>query len=294
MLAPFLQEIGIALGLVEDARGGGGLEGHAQFRGRHLQRGARGLRVERADEGEVEQALGIGLGASHLPGQLRQARAHQHHRHLLLRAAMQRGDQRGQLLLLHVLQFVDEHHQRGAAGLGRAPRGFQQRLQVVLQVAVVGQARFGLQVDADLDIGVLELEAAREAGQRAQRATAQFARLLRARQPQQGLAQLRGEDGRQRSAFRGLDAQRMQPRALGVVAHAVEQHGLADPAQSDHEHALGVAAGAHALAGDVHGAQQFVATGQFRRRRARAGSIGIGDRIHDRRLGGLSEITRER
>ena len=89
---------------------------------------------------------------AHPAAQLRQARADQHDRQLALRAAMQRGDQRRELVLFHVLQLVDEQHERRAGLLARRADRFEQRLQVVLEVAVVGQARLGLEVEADLDV----------------------------------------------------------------------------------------------------------------------------------------------
>ena len=184
------------------------------------------------------------------------------------------------MLLLHVLQFVDEQDQCGAIGLRRAPGGFQQRLQVVLQVAIVGQPRLGIEVDANLDILVLQLERLGEARQRAQGTPTQIARLLRPRQPQQGLAQLRCQNCRQRAAFGGFHAQGVQPGAFGVLAHPVQQHGLANPAQPDHQHALGVPPGPGALTGDVHRPQQLIAAGQLWRRGTGARCVGIGDRVH--------------
>jgi hypothetical protein len=67
-------------------------------------------------------------------------------------------DQRRQLGFLHVLQFVDEYRQRRLGLLRRRAGGFEQGLQVVLEVAVVGQAGLGVEVQSDLDVAVLELE----------------------------------------------------------------------------------------------------------------------------------------
>src|SRR5690606_27104875 len=51
------------------------------------------------------------------------------------------------------------------------------------------------------------------------------------------------------------------------------------------------AAGADALAGDVDLTQQLVAAGQLRRRGARPGRVGIGDRIHGGEVrGSLAEL----
>jgi len=61
-----------------------------------------------------------------------------------------------------------------------------------------------------------------------------------------------------------------RPAPLGVVAHAIQQHGLAHAAQPDHQHALGMPPGPDALDGDVDGAQEFVTAGKFRGRRSGA------------------------
>ena len=111
-----------------------------------------------ADLGEVEQTLGVRLRVAHPSTQLRQARAHEHDRQLALRGPMQRGDEGGQLILLHVLQLVDEEGQCRAGRLGCLPHLSSKRLQVVLQVAVVGQARLGVEVEADLDVAIRDLQ----------------------------------------------------------------------------------------------------------------------------------------
>ena len=162
---------------------------------------------------------------------------------------------------------------------GRAD-GFEQRREIVLEVAVVGEARLRLEVEADLDVLVLDLQRLGEARERAQRALAERLRLLVARQAQQRDAQLRREQRRQRTALGRLDAQRLDARRLGVVAHAVEQHGLADAAQADHQDALRRQAAADALDRDADLLAQLVAAGELRRRRAGARGIGIGDGVH--------------
>ncbi len=82
---------------------------------------------------------------------------------------MERGDQRRELFLGDVLQLVDEHRQRRVALPGRGAGDFQQVLEVMLQVPVVGQAGLGIEVKPDLDVGELHLEGLREAGESAQR-----------------------------------------------------------------------------------------------------------------------------
>ena len=65
------------------------------------------------------------------------------------------------------------------------------------------------------------------------------------------------------------------PGRLGVVAHAVEQHGLADAAEPDHQDALGREAETHPLERDANGLAKLVAAGELRRRRAGAWGEGV-------------------
>ena len=204
------------------------------------------------------------------------------HRQAPLGAAVQGGDERRQFGFLYVLQLVDEHDQRGAGLRGGGAHCLEQGLQVVLQVAVVGQARLGVEVQADLDVLVLDLQRPHEAGQRAQGALGKVARLLVAAQAQQGLAQLRRQQRRQGAALGRLDADRMHVGALGFVAHPVEKHGLADAAQAHHQHALGRQSATRPLDRDPHRFEQRVAPGQLGRRRAGARGVGVEDRVHRR------------
>ena len=104
---------------------------------------------------------------------------------------MQRRDQRRQLGFFHVLQFIDENHQRGVCGLRRGADRLQQRLQVMLQIAIVGQARLWIEVQADFDILIFDLQRFRKTRQGAQSPLREIFRLLVSAQPQQSLAQLR-------------------------------------------------------------------------------------------------------
>ena len=163
-----------------------------------------------------------------------------------------------------------------------APAVSSSAVQVVLEVAVVGEAGLGLEIQTDLDVLVLDLERLGEARERAQRALAERFRLLVAGQAQQRHAQLRREQSRQRAALGRFDAQRLDAGGLGVVAHAVEQYRLADAAQPHHQEALGRQAAARSAHGDPDRLAQLVAACELGRRRARAWGKGIGDRVHRR------------
>ena len=197
-----------------------------------------GLRRQRADLREVEQPLGVRLGVAHPAAQLRQPGADQDDRQPALRGAVQRGDQRGKLVLLDVLQLVDEHHQRGARLPGSRARRLEQGLEVVLEVAVVGQAGLGLEVDADLDVLIRTLSARANPASASQRPGRQVLGLLDSRQPQQGRRELRRQHRRQRPALGRLDPEGVQAGRLRVVAHPVQQDRLAYPAKTDQEDAF--------------------------------------------------------
>ena len=166
VLAPLLEEVRIALCLRDDAREGPFVDRQALSLDRRCDRAARRWFRKRPDLREVEQALGIRLRASHAAAQLRQARAHERNRQLALGRAVQSRDQRRQLFFFHVLQLVDEQHERGAGTLRGSADRLEQRGQVVLEIAVVGEAGLGLEIDPDLDIVKLHLQRARETRER--------------------------------------------------------------------------------------------------------------------------------
>ena len=71
---------------------------------------------------------------------------------------MQCGNQCDELIYFYVLEFVDEECKAAAV----CPRGLahdtEQVLQVGFQVSVVGQSRFGVNVQGDLDVLVFHLQ----------------------------------------------------------------------------------------------------------------------------------------
>ena len=77
-----------------------------------------------------------------------------------------------------------------ARALCRRTDRLEQRREVVLEIAVVGEARLGIEVDPDLDVVELDLERACETGEGPQRSFAERLRLLVARQTQQRDAEL--------------------------------------------------------------------------------------------------------
>ncbi len=70
---------------------------------------------------------------------------------------MESGDEGGEFILLHILEFVDEERESCARRLGGCTRNIQQVLQVVLKIAVVRQAGLGIEIQAHFDILIFDL-----------------------------------------------------------------------------------------------------------------------------------------
>ena len=126
---------------------------------------------------------------------------------------------------------------------------------------------------------VLHLESLHETREGAQRARREvFGPVLPREAEQRDATPVPG--ARQRTVLRCLDAQRVDAGRLRIVTHAVEEHGLADTPQADHEHALGCTASAHTGDGDADGVEQLVATGQLRRGCPRPWGERVRRRVH--------------
>jgi hypothetical protein len=77
------------------------------------------------------------------------------------------------------------------------------------------------------------------------------------------------------TAFRRLHTDRVDAGRLGIFAHPVEQDGLADTPQSDHQDALRGTARSQAFAHRPDDVAQFVAPGQLRGGVPAPGSNGL-------------------
>jgi hypothetical protein len=193
---------------------------------------------------------------------------------------VQRGDERGELLLRHVLEFVDEDREGRVRSGRRRGRRLEQRLQVVLEVTVVGEPCLRFLIEADLDVLVLHLERLGEAGERPQAALREIGRARLTREPQEREAQLRREDGRQGPVLRRLDADHLDSRRGGLLAHAIQQHRLAHAAKPDHEDALRRPTDPSAGDRDPDRLDQLVAAGELRGWGTGARCERIADGIH--------------
>ena len=194
---------------------------------------------------------------------------------------MQGRDQSRKLRLVDVLQLVDEQDHRGAGLFRSDPDLFQQGRQVRFQVAVIGKPGFGFEIEADLDILVGDPQSLGKARKGAESSLRHILCRFHSAQSQQCDTQLRRQERRQRSPLRGLHAHGVHSVSFGVDAYALEEYGLADSPEPDHEYTLGRVADADPLQRDPDDAAQLVSASQFRRRRAGSGRVWVMNGIHD-------------
>src|SRR5436190_22541750 len=101
---------------------------------------------------------------------------------------MQCRNERRQLVFLNVLQFIDEENQRRSSLLRGGAHYLEQCLQVVLEIAVIREPWLRLEIQADFDVVVLDLQGARKAREPLERAFGQRLRLRMAGKAQQRLS----------------------------------------------------------------------------------------------------------
>lgn len=100
---------------------------------------------------------------------------------------MESRNQRGELVLGNVLKFVDENRECSTSAARGMTRRFQQGLEIVFEVTVVGKARLGFEIEANLDVLIFHLQRPCESRQSAQRALSEFTSSFVPREPQERL-----------------------------------------------------------------------------------------------------------
>ena len=109
---------------------------------------------------------------------------------------MERGDQGRQLAFLHILQLVDEQHQR-CPTLGRCGSGQVNEIdQVGFEVAIIGHPYFS-KIERSLKLAIAQLERFHEPRKRAQAPLRQRHRRLAAIELQHGSPKRRDQHGGQ-------------------------------------------------------------------------------------------------
>src|SRR5205823_4005673 len=102
----------------------------------------------------------------------------------------------------------------------------------------------------------------------------------------------RREDRGQRTAFWGLHAECLDAHCLRVIPHAVEQDGLADTAETNHQDALCGSLETRPLNGDADSLEELIAPGQLRRRRAGPRCERVANRVHGPIIAKLANLGR--
>ena len=189
--------------------------------------------------------------------------------------------------------LIDEDRDGGSRFFRGGASRLEQRLEVVLEVAVVREPGFGGEVEADLDIVVLDLQSLREPCEPSQRTGCEYLGLGVSRQTQQRLPKLLCQDRRERAVLGRLDSQRLDTCGLGVVPHSIQQDRLADASESNHENALGRRPPAHSCDRDSHLLSQLIAAGELGRLRSCSGREAVrdGTRIRSVPIFGTSSAT---
>jgi hypothetical protein len=218
---------------------------------------------------------------------VRQSGADHDERRALLGQLVAGRAQRRDIVGQQVLHLVDEDRD-ALAGVGGQSRDIAQQLdQVDLDVPRVGPPADHRHVDARLPprrrlAGPLRGRglALREGLQHAE--DVPLTVLVRAGQLADRQVQRRRQRMPQRLVGPGLELAGTPTATYSRAAHRVEQHRLADAAQSDQHDGPFRAAPRHAFEHHVERLQLGIASGQLGRTLPRTGGVRIADRIHDR------------
>ena len=188
---------------------------------------------------------------------------------------MQRHDQCGKIALLHVLNFVDQQHDRSLALLRGLCDGYEKIGEIDCEIAG-GCGR----CETEIDIADGRFEHCCERTQRTERLLHIGAGFFDPVEPMQDVLQLRRELLRERLVRIDFEQGGLAALALGDSFEVIEQHRLADAAQTQHQRALRRPARLGAHHGDPCVLDQFVPPGQFRGRDAGAGVVWIERGLH--------------
>ncbi len=183
---------------------------------------------------------------------------------------MQGHDQRTELLLLQVLNFVDAQGDGPLAIRRSLAHRLQKFGEIGLEVAAVGQSR--LRIDGQLQLQVaqpglgLQPQAAEKAAQRPQRPARLFAHIFLEVEGVENVPESGQKQLRKRFSLVRLDEGRLVAGFLGKHVYPVEHHRLAHAAQANQDDAFGVESIAQAVQGDPGMIEDRHAASHLRRR----------------------------
>ena len=240
--------------------------------------------VEPVDPLVAKEPLRVGLRRRQHRWQVRQSGADDDDRQPRLRDLVAGGADRRDVLGRQVLHLVDEDRDALADVRGEATHVAEQLDEVDLDVTGVGAAAHGGGVDAGVPpLAQLGARGGVALGERLDDAE-HVVDVVTLRVAE--LADRHVQRRRQRSA-QALVGARLELAGPpvgpdGRRAQRVEQHGLADPAQTGEHDGPFRPASRDAFQHDVERLQLLVPSGELGRALAGAGGVGVTDRIHDR------------
>jgi hypothetical protein len=245
------------------------------------------------DVGEVEESFGVGLGPVQSAADLGQSCADHDDGLLLLGSTMEGRDQRGELLLFHVLKFVDVHRQGRIRAPGGRADSLEEGQQSCSRSPLSARPASGCRSKpTSMSPNPTLTACAKPERARRPRCARSLAFSILERRRSESLswgANMPGSD----LSSRGLDAEGVDAGGLGVFFHPIQEHGLAGAPKAGQYDAFRRQASPDALEGYAHGVQCVRAAGEFGRPGAGSGSEGVPDRVHDT-TSGISDLGNSR
>jgi hypothetical protein len=189
---------------------------------------------------------------------------------------VQRGDQGFEFGAVEELHLVEQEDDAGLVLGRRFAEGDEEVGEVVAEVAGVGAAEHGLDVDADLEPF---WRAQRERLEDRGGAAGAFLHPLGRADREQRPACEPGDQRPELGLVGDLALGGAEARLFGDRLEGVQEHGLADAAQAGDEHALLRPPELEAGEQDAEGLDLLVAAGQRGRARPGPGRVGVADRV---------------
>ena len=265
---------------MQDCFEGCGGVGHAEAACRRLKGLPRRAGWKGTDLGEGEHALGIGLRDADVAHELRQAGSDECDRQPTLCDPVQGRDEGGKLLFRHVLHLVNEQDEHRFSGARRFSCDLEQSGEIGVQVPAVRNAFFRVQIHGEGDVLVADLHRADETDERPPRLPGQVSRGGASAQLQEGGVQRSRERRREGSILRRFDQHGRETARLGVEEDPVQEDGLPDATEADHQEALGGESIQEPVERDLGVLDQRVAPHEFGWRRACSRCVRVRSSIH--------------
>jgi hypothetical protein len=282
LVAPFLKEVGVALGEGDDLIEGIVLD-VGPFAEDGVFDGLFGIAVgEGANEREREKPLGVGFRFASEPWQDGEAGSDEDERELSLLHAVHAHDEGTEFTLIEVLDFIDEDGDGGVAIFGDLGEGDEKHREVEFKISTIGGAGLGVDIDPDGDLIDGEGDATDEALEDGESAADFLLGSGEAVELEEKGADGRSEKRREGFPFVGFEENGVVSCGLADLLHAVEEDGFTDSSQAGEEEAFLGTAFEDASEEDFALAENFFPSDEFRGWGAGSGAEGIVDGVHSK------------